>query len=222
MADTWTDRLSEYVDGELPQGELHALEAHLAACSECASLAAELAEVKRRADRLTDRPPPADLWAGIAARLTPRGTRAHAGAPSRRRLRAATFSLPQLAAAVLASLLLGAGAVWLAARPQPGPLAEGPPRTPSALVGSAEGERAGAYEAAIRELERQLHDNAEGLDPATVRAIESSLVTIDRAIGQARRALENDPKNPYLSRHLNQAMARKVELLRRATALSQT
>ncbi len=29
IQDPWTDRLSEYVDGELPEWERHALESHL-------------------------------------------------------------------------------------------------------------------------------------------------------------------------------------------------
>ena len=42
MTDTWNDRLSEYLDGELTPGERVALEAHLATCRECAATLAEL------------------------------------------------------------------------------------------------------------------------------------------------------------------------------------
>ena len=34
MSDVWTDRLSEYLDDELPPGERAALEGHLAQCAE--------------------------------------------------------------------------------------------------------------------------------------------------------------------------------------------
>ncbi|PYP99161.1 MAG: hypothetical protein DMD34_00150, partial [Gemmatimonadetes bacterium] len=35
MKDQWTDRLSEYLDGELAGSERTALEAHLASCGNC-------------------------------------------------------------------------------------------------------------------------------------------------------------------------------------------
>ena len=35
MNDHWTDRLSEYLDGDLTAGERTALEAHLAPCGVC-------------------------------------------------------------------------------------------------------------------------------------------------------------------------------------------
>src|SRR3989442_1052029 len=42
MKDTWTDRLSEYLDGTLAVGERAALEAHLAGCAVCAATLEEL------------------------------------------------------------------------------------------------------------------------------------------------------------------------------------
>src|SRR6266571_4930346 len=35
MSDTWTNRLSEYLDGDLPEKELAGLEAHLPGCADC-------------------------------------------------------------------------------------------------------------------------------------------------------------------------------------------
>ena len=43
---------------------------------------------------------------------------------------------------------------------------------------------------------------------------------IDQAIAQARQALDADPANSYLSSHLVEARRRKLDLLRRATALT--
>ncbi|MGH7530170.1 MAG: anti-sigma factor, partial [Gemmatimonadales bacterium] len=88
MNDQWTDRLSEYLDGELPAAERAALEAHLATCADCRDTAAELRTVVARAQALEDRPPARDLWPELRARMTPgRG----AGGSAPRRL---SFSVP--------------------------------------------------------------------------------------------------------------------------------
>ncbi len=78
------------------------------------------------------------------------------------------------------------------------------------------------YDAAVVDLERILRDDRARLDPRTVMVIERNLQTIDDAIGQARRALDADPANPYLNSHLADARRRKLDLLRRATELAST
>ena len=57
MRDQWTDRLSQYVDAELPAGERAALEAHLADCAACRTAVAELRRVVAQARALPQRPP---------------------------------------------------------------------------------------------------------------------------------------------------------------------
>jgi hypothetical protein len=195
--------------------------------------------VTARAGALEPREPERDLWPAIAVRLEPRGARRpwfaalrglvgerehRAGAPSGlagalralagRRL---TLSLPQLAAASLALVLVSGGVAWLALRPSAGvaptPVASGPALTPgAATVGLAQ------YDAAIAELERALAARRGGLDTSTVRVVEQNLAAIDRAIAEARRALAADPTDPYLHDHLASTMRRKMGLLRRATA----
>ena len=66
MTDKWSERLSEYLDGELNETEGRSLESHLATCAECAATLEELRGVTARAGSLDDRPPAHDLWAGIA------------------------------------------------------------------------------------------------------------------------------------------------------------
>ena len=55
---------------------------------------------------------------------------------------------------------------------------------------------------------------------ATIATVEHNLQTIDEAIRQAREALAADPANTYLSGHLVEARRRKLDLLRRAAALT--
>lgn len=195
--DQWTDRLSEYLDGELAAGERSALEAHLATCADCSATIEELRRVVARAKALEDRPPRVDLWPGIHARLTPG--------------RRVSFSVPQLLAASIALVLLSGGGVWLALRPPPAP-------SPSpATVQTVRWARA---DAAVAELQEALGRNEARLDTATVRVVRQSLAVIDKAIDQARRALAADPGNAYLNLHLADTMRRKVELLRRANELA--
>src|SRR5207244_132734 len=97
MNDHWTDRLSEYLDGDLTAGERTALEAHLAACGVCRVTLDELRRVVARAQALDDRPPAADLWPGIAEHIGVVSLAARrVDGRGRRRL---SFTMPQLAAA---------------------------------------------------------------------------------------------------------------------------
>src|SRR5207247_9536933 len=110
MKDQWTDRLSEYLDGELAAPERRALEAHLASCDGCRTTLDELRRVVTNARALGDRPPTADLWPAVAARI---------GLASRARpvARRFSFTMPQLAAASVVLALLSGGAAWLIVRP---------------------------------------------------------------------------------------------------------
>ena len=67
--DPWTERLSEYVDGELAPAEAQALASHLEACERCRALAADLERIRAEARALRDREPERDLWPAIAAEL---------------------------------------------------------------------------------------------------------------------------------------------------------
>ncbi len=114
--DRWTDRLSDYLDGELSAGERSALETHLASCRACAVALDELRAVIAAAGALRDEPPARDLWSGIEARLAPApgvvptSPAVISLAEHRRRF---SFTLPQLAAAGIAVVALSSAVVWL-------------------------------------------------------------------------------------------------------------
>ena len=76
------------------------------------------------------------------------------------------------------------------------------------------------YDAAVADLEKALKLGRGKLDTATIAIVEQNLQTIDQAIAQAREALSADPANSYLTGHLVEARRRKLDLLRRATALT--
>jgi anti-sigma factor RsiW len=213
--DVWTARLSEFVDGELPADARVALERHLVDCVECRETIAELRRIQSLAGTLGDREPPRDLWPGVQRRIAE--AEATGVLPFRRRW---TFTVPQLAAAAVLMMVVGAGTATLALRdrgtPASGglPVAVGSPVVqPAAFAGTA------SYDAAIADLEQVLADHGDHLDSATVHVLRQSLETIDRAIARARSALESDPSDPYLNAHLAETMRRKVNLMRRAATL---
>lgn len=221
MSDRWMDRLSEYLDEELPDGERVALESHLATCQDCAAVLAELRQVISQAKHLEQRGPHRDLWPAIAARIgatPPAGTEVvELGS---RRARRWSFSLPQLAAAAIVLMTFSGGTVWLL-RPSPlpsvagtvAPVAAGTPVTNASTTASQ------SYAAAVADLERVLATGRTQLDSSTVRVIEQNLAAIDHAIAEAQRALVADPANLYLNTHLAETMRRKLDLLRQAATL---
>jgi len=217
MNDQWTNRLSEYIDGELDSTERAAIEAHLATCGRCYATLGELRQVVARAKSLEDTPPAKDLWVGIRAGLTP-GRRPGVSrdtTPSRRRF---SLTVGQLLAASIALVLLSAGGMWLATRQQPVSTAvtrSRPTITPVANWTSS-------TDGAIADLQAELIQNEKRLDTATVRIVRKNLAVIDRAIAEARMALRSDPGNAYLNLHLANTMRRKVELLRRVNEMAAT
>src|SRR2546422_11298052 len=69
MSDRWTERLSEYVDGDLSERDRQALEAHLEDCASCRETIEELRALVSQAQALEPSAPSTDLWPSIAARI---------------------------------------------------------------------------------------------------------------------------------------------------------
>jgi hypothetical protein len=214
----WTDRLSEYLDGELDPAERGEAERHLAVCSECAALADELNAVVRGAVALEDLTPPRDLWPGIRSRLRPRGAGDWAPAVpgvfplfTRRRI---AMSVPQLAAAALALALLSGTGVWAAlggrSGAEPQQLAAFAPPSDVVLA---------AYEPAMLTLEAEYTARRAELDPETIVVVERNLAIIDAAIQEARDALAADPSSGFLNAHLADAVRKRMNLLREVTSI---
>jgi anti-sigma factor RsiW len=241
----WTNTLSDFLDGELPADEQRAVDAHVRGCTECAAVLADLKRVVARAQQAgaVARPPSADLWAGIAARIdndnassvqrtakafTPMKTPAFA-----LRSRRIALTLPQLAAAAVVVAAVSGGIVWRAVeRAVPGgqeQIAATAPTAPASDDAADQGDvdrivpvsmADAQYDAAVADLEGALKQGRGRLDAATIAIVEHNLQIIDQAIAQAREALVADPANTYLSGHLVEARRRKLDLLRRAAALT--
>lgn len=218
MNDQWTDRLSEYLDGELADAERMALAAHLATCADCTAVLADLRRVVARAQALDDRPPARDLWSGIAERI---GISTDDLARRRARRRV-SFTVPQLIAASVALIALSAGVARLVLRPTTNrePTAMNPG---SVSVVPVAIQKAGATaDHDVQDLRLALADGQRTgrLSPMTVHRIEHSLAVIDSALAEGKRALAVDPKSAYLNQHLADTMRRKMEFLREANRIA--
>ena len=241
MHDEWTDKLSDFLDGELTPDEYRAVEAHLRGCAACAAVLDDLKRVvgRARAAGAAARPPAADLWSGIAARIEAQPAAARSVAVFAPKVRRhVAFTLPQLAAAASLVAAVSGGLVWQIAerRARTAPAAVEARRGPEAAASGDTAPTADApgaadrvvpvvladaqYDAAVSDLEKALKQGRGRLDSSTIAIVEQNLQIIDRAIDQAREALAADPANTYLSGHLVEARRRKLDLLRRAAALT--
>ena len=281
MSDLYTDRLSEYLDGELPERERLEVEGHLATCEVCRETLDQLLTVVEKARTAPLTPPTQDLWPTIAARIGAAAAEdpENVATPAPRLGPAAprravsprpsswfgwrfSLTLPQ-AAAMAATLMVVAGAsVWMAlgrglipATPGPATIAGRDVATPVSPDGAspnaaspnlAAGDLANPtavqtrpgetsseprtdaavatfdtrYDATVAELQRLLAEDRSRLSPRTIQVLERNLATIDRALADARRAVEADPSSMYLRNHLASVMRRKVDLLRTATMIA--
>jgi hypothetical protein len=235
MHEEWTDKLSDFLDGELEAAEEAAVAAHLRGCPDCSAVLNDLKRVVARAQAFDVRPPQRDLWPGVSARIDRL-------APQRR----ISFTLPQFAAAAAVLIAVsGTLAVKLTERaaapatvaekpalsapdstqaPDRGAAADSLAVDPGSAVSNVERVSLAdaQYDAAVADLEKALKNGRGRLDKATVEIVEHNLQIIDQAIAQARDALAADPANGYLSGHLVETRRRKLDLLRRAAALADT
>jgi hypothetical protein len=205
-----SEQLSEYLDDELAPGDRERIEVHASGCPTCRRELEALRAVTLRARSLSDAPPQADLWPGIADRIT---RMARAAAPRREAWRI-SFTLPQLVAAGLALVVLTAALVSLARLG--GPRTDFPP-----VAAGGEAPADDAYGEAIADLERSMLAGRARLDEETLRVFDANLAAVDQAIEECRQALAGDPANSYLRAYLAEARWRKLELLRHAVAIAE-
>ncbi|HSE51748.1 MAG TPA: zf-HC2 domain-containing protein [Gemmatimonadales bacterium] len=191
MRDGWSDRLSEYLDGELPPDEAEELERHLRDCAACRQGLTELTSVVARL--AADPVLPADQptrreWQAIQRDIS---------APRRR------WMIP----AAIAASLAGLAVAGLLLRPGE------PLRVEAGAVTTV-------YVQATGELEAILRDNKARLRPETVQALEASLGAIDSALAEAERALAADPANDYVTRSMGRLRDARLTVLRQAVAVA--
>jgi hypothetical protein len=197
-------RLDAWVDDALPVAEAAAVATHLRDCEPCRAEAAALRALVAQARALPRSVLPGrDLWSGIEARLAPVGGTIRPS-PARERPGPAAWR-PLLAAAALGGLLLGAALAshWLR---------EAPDREFA--------REQARYAEASAALSRALTGDATGLAPETRAVVERTLSILDQAIAEAEAALAADPRNATLEQMLLARYQQRLDLLRRAAAVS--
>lgn len=224
------DRLDHFLDGELPEAERLAVEEHLGRCDHCLT---ELEGLRGLRDAARSLPreiaPPRDLWAGIAARIEAAPAREETRVVqldfSGRRRISKSWVIRIAAAVALVVVSSGATALLLGRGESPATVVV---TVPAAVPESSAGAALAAfrpteleYTGAVEVLSAELEARKAELAPATVAAVEESLMVIDLAIEEARAALERDPSNAELPFHLSGVYRKKVELLQQAVQLPQ-
>lgn len=203
-----TDQLDDFVDGRLKAASAKDVELHLATCVECASAEHQLRLLLAAARALPAalEPPPA-IWTAVRARTI--------DAP---RLRRALFWSVryQLAAAAAILVLLSSGLTALFLRAGGPPIQAMVSEPTRAALSAAQQEN----DRIASQLETRLVSQRPALDTATARVVQENLRIIDRAIAEARSALERNPENPNLSRLISTSYQRKIQILQRTLRLS--
>lgn len=247
MNDQWTDRLSEFLDGDLDAEETRALEEHLESCESCRGVLHELEQVMQRAHALPDQVPSEDLWEAIAARIEERpveipeprrATRTARPASTPARRRTVSLPVPQLIAACLAVMVVSAAIGWFA-RPTEAPLSMQSEVGESLLAQDGDGSAvemepiddglwresgnevaAVRWEEAVQDQEAVYRQMRSQIDTTTVRVLEKNLGLLDRSIDEIREARDEDPENPLWNNRLADNLRRKLRLLRWASSIS--
>ncbi len=235
--------LADFFEGDVDRGTRLAIEAHLGGCLRCAALVRDLEALRRGAAGLPELAPSRDLWQGIAARIeapvipfvpvAPASSRSRGGW----RLGFAAAALVLVTSGVTYTLTVARHsgsapgiAPVASASPTVAPASDVAPGAVPAEPGSAAPTTVTTvrrdavpatvtYDREIAKLRTVLDVRRQDLDPATVAIVEHSLSTIDRAIGEARAALAQDSASAFLMEQLNQALEKKLGLLRTVALL---
>lgn len=228
-----TERMHDLVDGLLSAGDAVAARDHLDACAHCRDELRRLEEVVVALRALPQKAKaPEGVWAAVEERIASapderigrgadvreRGVLPLHGARRRRRF---SFTVPQLAAAAVVVSLLSAGTVWTVLS-----VGTADRSVASAFGGSGSAARMAAsgglgYGAAVAELQQLVDTGRDLMAPETAEALDRSLRTIDEAMAEIRRALEQDPESELLARLLVNQQGAKLRVLRQAATVVQ-
>lgn len=215
-------RLSDFIDGELPEEVSKVVEAHLRRCELCADECARLASMIEAIGTVPEVPVPESVWDRIIGTLdqeetATRGTRGSTGPAGRIGPFLSRFrSLPRRPAWVAAVSVV---AVVVLVLSLPGREVSHPGAwSGKRMAASALEEARGAelqYIGAIEALEARAATRRSTLPVGIAVELERNLEMIDAMIATYRRALAGDPESLRVQARLLDAYGRKMSLLER-------
>jgi len=223
--DAYRDRIDELVDATLDGAARRELDAHLATCAECRSLAEDLLAIRRAANHLPPLTPPDRIWQQMAPRVAAPIAAAPSPTPNWRERLAVPLAI--------AAVLLAAVAITSVMRQWRNSSA--PSQTASAATTAAPGsneataaelkslqaelEQAQAhFENAIQKLDALAKDQ-RALDPQVAANLQKAQLDIDQSIDESRAALKVNPANERAQESLFEAFRTKISLLQDTISL---
>jgi hypothetical protein len=209
------ERLSAFVDGDLPSVDLANVRRHLDECPACARRTDALAALARAARTLDAPEPPATLWSAIEGALEERpwwqlgwrafGVGALAGAAA---VALVLFGVSALRRPTVTVAPGGAGAVATAGA-SPSPVVD-----PLLVEAEAEFARAAAaYERSIEKLRGLIAREEQGWSPDARARYADRLARLDDAIARSREAARRVPADTAGNEQLFAAYQQKIAFL---------
>jgi anti-sigma factor RsiW len=200
------DALNEYIDGSADSRDLAEIERHLADCSVCRGVVADLVELKHAASELSGRgiDPPDRVWASVSHAI------------GRERPRSIRPGWIWLGAAAVLVLAVAAG-IRLNRVPAATLGVDAPPTMDA--VESELGLAEEHYGKAITQLEQVTAHGDDTIDAATVATLKEQLAIIDHAIVESRSAIRAQPGSEVAQASLIDSFQAKVALLQESVAL---
>lgn len=178
----------------------------------------ELLELTQALPRESE--PPVSAWEEIRAQITV--------LPAHRLRPGASWQRPVFLAAAAVLLVAASAAVTSVVLTRDrvpavsAGVAAGPSEQEGAAVLAALALRENQYLQTVNGLNQLIAESESQLSPETVRTIRASLLVIDAAIIEVRQALAEDPANAQLLEILESNYEKKVDLLRRTTAMARS
>lgn len=211
-------QLHGLAEDSLAGHEARSAQRHVDACDECRSDVERIRALLASAESLPRAiEPPDDLWLAIRARTVRAAPSASASSSSIARLRRPRREHAFLAAAALLLVVLTSAITMLVVRDER-PIASAPAGGDDSLEAPARFRAVSAqYDRLDRDLARQLDEQRAKLQPETIEKVERNLQVIDRAIGEIRQALAEDPNNEALEQLLEASYGQKSALLQQVS-----
>jgi hypothetical protein len=217
------DRLSAFLDGDLPAIEASTVRAHLDGCADCSRAAAEMSALVQTARTLDHPEPPLSLWPAIEGQL---GKLGRLDAQDARRARRGWLLRPFAAGALLGAAAVGALVLGLgrdarrtttATPTAPGPAVAEVSRAPvDPMIDEAEAEfaqAAAAYERSIEKLRGLLEREETRWSPQERAQYTERVARLDDAIARSRELARRTPGDSAGNEQLFAAYHEKIEFL---------